>query len=155
MITIYTDGGNSAKNKVGGCAAIVLKGVEILAELSEGYYNNPTNNMMELGGVILGCNYVLSRPDLGKNVTIVSDSEYVVLGSTEWLPKWKKKNWKSTTGPVKNKELWEAIDYLKTQLNLTFKWTKGHSTNRLNNLADELAVRAYTRLIKKPSPPNP
>jgi len=149
MVTIYTDGGNSAKNKVGGCSAIIIKDSQILAELSEAYDNDPTNNMMELGGVILGCQYILDHPDLGTEVTIVSDSEYVVNGSTTWLPKWKLKKWKTTTGDVKNKELWEAIDYLKTVLNITFRWTKGHSNNTLNNLADELAVKAYTKLLKK------
>lgn len=149
MLTIYTDGGNSAKNQVGGCSAVITRGSEILAELSEAYSGNQvTNNTMELAGVLLACNYVLAHPELGKDVTIISDSEYVVLGSTNWLPNWKKKNWKSTTGQVKNRALWEAVDYLKTQLNLTFKWTRGHSNDRLNNLADDLAVAAYTKLIK-------
>jgi ribonuclease HI len=148
MVTIYTDGGNSSKHKLGGCSAVITKDNMILAELSQGYDNNPTNNMMELGGVILGCQYMLDHPELGKDVTIISDSEYVVNGSTVWLPNWKLRNWKATTGPVKNKVLWEAIDYLKTVLNITFRWTKGHSNNTLNNLADELAVKAYTVLIK-------
>lgn len=148
MISIYTDGGNSAKNGVGGCAAVITRDSQILFELSEGYDNKPTNNAMELGGVLLGLTYVLDHPELGKDVTIISDSEYVVYGSTKWLPNWKLKKWKTTTGDVKNKELWEAIDYLKSSLNLTFKWTKGHSNNTLNNLADELAVKAYTKLIK-------
>ena len=148
MVIIYTDGGNSAKNKIGGCSAVVTRDSVILAELSQGYDNNPTNNMMELGGVLLGCEYILNHPELGQEVTIVSDSEYVVNGSSRWLNKWKLKNWKTTTGDVKNKELWQAIDYLKSVLNITFKWTKGHSNNTLNNLADELAVKAYTDLKK-------
>ena len=149
-LQIYTDGGNSLKNMVGGCAAIVTKDSQILAELSEAYEGpNITNNTMELNGVILGCQYILEHPELGKEVTIVSDSEYVVNGSVVWLPKWKMKKWKTTTGDVKNKEMWEAIDYLKSVLNMTFKWTRGHSSNTLNNLADELAVKAYSKLLKK------
>jgi ribonuclease HI len=148
MLTIYTDGGSSAKNEVGGCSAVIAKDNTILAELSEGYTNKPTNNQMELAGVILGLKYVLDREELGKDVTIVSDSEYIVNGSSKWLDKWKTNGWKTITGPVKNRELWEAIDFLKSALNLTFKWTKGHSNNTLNNLADELAVKAYTKLIK-------
>lgn len=149
MLTIYTDGGNSAKNKVGGMAAIVTQNSQILAELSEAYKGGHiTNNTMELGAVIMAGQYVLENPELGKDVTVVSDSEYVVLGSGR-LDSWKARNWKNTAGKVKNRELWEAVDYLKTVLNITFKWTKGHSNSTLNNLADELAVKAYTRLIKK------
>jgi len=146
---IYVDGGVSMKNKVGGCSAVIVKDSQILVELSEAYSGNHiTNNTMELGGVILGLQYVLENPELGKEVIVISDSEYVVLGS-ERLNKWKLRGWKNTAGKVKNRELWEAVDYLKSVLDITFKWTKGHSSNTLNNLADELAVRAYTKLIKK------
>lgn len=150
MLKIYTDGGNSLKNEVGGCAAVVTKDYMILAELSEAYEGpQVTNNTMELGGVLLACQYVLDHPELGKDVTIVSDSEYVVKGAETWLPKWVMRNWKTTTGYVKNKELWEAIVYLKTQLNIKWEWVKGHGNSQLNNLADELAVKAYTKLMKK------
>ena len=149
MLEIYTDGGNSLKNKVGGSAAVIVKDGVVIAELSEAYEGSQaTNNACELGAVILGCQYILNHPELGKDIDIVSDSEYVVNGSSTWLAKWKLRNWKTTTGMVKNKELWEAILYLKSVLNLTFKWTKGHSTNRLNNLADELAGNVYRKLIK-------
>lgn len=147
MVTIYTDGGNSAKNGVGACAAVVCRDSLILKELTQAYDNSPTNNQMELGGVILGLTYILDHPDLGTEVTIVSDSEYVVNGASLWLDNWKRRNWKGMSGPVKNKELWEAIDYLKTVLRITFKWTRGHSNNTLNNLADELVTKAYTKLI--------
>jgi ribonuclease HI len=149
MVIAYTDGANSAKNKVGGCAAIITKDSQILAELADGYDNNPTNNMMELGGVILACQYMLDHPELGKDITIVSDSEYVVLGARDRLDKWKLKNWRTVTKElVKNKVLWEAIDYLKSQLNITWKWTKGHNGDTLNELADVRAVESYKKLIK-------
>ena len=150
MVKIYVDGGNSTKNKVGGCAAIVTKDNVIIAEVVETYTGaQVTNNTMELGGAILACQYMLDHPELGKDVTIVADSRYVVDGSSLWLPRWKLNGWKSKTGSVKNKELWEAIDYLKTQLNITWQWTAGHDTCALNNRADELLVAAYRKLIKK------
>jgi len=149
MLEIYCDGGNSAKNKVGGCSAIIIRNSEIMAELSEAYAGaHATNNAMELAGAILGLTYVLNHPELGKDVTLISDSLYIVDGGSKWLPRWKLKGWKTVTGKVKNQTLWEAIDYLKTQLNITFKWTKGHADNVLNNLADSKAVNAYRKLIK-------
>lgn len=149
MVTIYTDGGNSLKNKVGGCAAVITRNNMILDELVETYTGEQvTNNTMELGGVLMACQYVLDHPELGKDVTIISDSEYVVKGATSWLPKWQSRNWKTTTGAVKNKVLWEAIAELKTQLNLKFEWVRGHGESALNNRADEILVSAYTKLIK-------
>jgi ribonuclease HI len=146
MIEIYTDGGNSSKKKAGGCSAVICKGPEILKELSQGYDNNPTNNMMELGGVILGLTYMLEHPELGKEVTVISDSEYIVKGASTWLENWKKKDWKGMGGPVKNKPLWEAVDYLKSQLTITWKWVRGHDGNARNEIADKLAVKAYKDL---------
>ena len=150
MIEIYVDGGNSLKNRIGGCAAIVTKDNVIIAELSEAYSgDNVTNNTMELGGMILACRFMLDHPELGKDVTIISDSEYVVLGARDRLDRWISRGWKNTGGQVKNRVLWEAIAWLKTQLNITWKWTKGHESNRLNNLADSLAVEAYKQLRKE------
>ena len=150
MLTIYTDGGNSAKNRVGGCAAVVTKNNVILAELVEVYEGDKvTNNTMELAGVLLAGQYVLDHPELGCDVTIVSDSEYVVKGASEWLHNWQLRNWKSTTGAVKNRELWQAIATLKQNLNMRFQWCRGHGDTTLNNRADELLVKAYSKLIKK------
>lgn len=149
MIQIYTDGGNSAKNKVGGWAAVFVQNDKKLLELSEGYDNSPTNNHMEMGAVIGALSYVLDHPELGRAVTIVSDSEYVVKGASEWLEGWKRKNWKSTTGPVKNKVLWEAIDALKGQLDITWTWVRGHDGNKWNERADKLCVKAYKDLLDK------
>lgn len=103
---------------------------------------------MELGAVIGALAYMLDHPELGKDVTVVSDSEYVVKGASIWLNGWKLKNWKSTTGPVKNKILWEAIDELKKHLNITWTWVKGHTGNKWNERADKLCVAAYKKLLK-------
>ena len=149
MLEIYTDGGNSARNEVGGCSAIIVRDGEILAELAEAYSGqHVTNNVCELAGAILGLTYVLNNPELGKDVTLISDSLYIVDGSSKWLPKWKLKNWKTTAGKVKNQTLWQAIDKLKEELNITWKWTKGHASNTLNNLADYNAVNSYRKLMK-------
>ena len=150
MLKIFTDGGNSQRNLVGGCAAVVTRDNLILAELVETYEGTQvTNNTMELAGVLLAGQYVLDHPELGKDVTIVSDSEYVINGASKWLSNWEARGWKTTTGPVKNKPLWQMVSLLKTQLNITWEWCRGHGTTVLNNRADELLVKAYTKLIKK------
>src|ERR1017187_2648973 len=133
-ITIYTDGGNSLKNQIGGCSAVVTDGAQIIAELSEAYEGpNVTNNTMELQGVVLAGVFMLAHPEHGTEFTIVSDSEHVVNGATKWLAGWKTNGWKSKTGKVKNVEMWKAIDYLKSVLTIHFRWTKGHSTNTLRS----------------------
>jgi ribonuclease HI len=151
MIVAFTDGGNSLRNQVGGAAAIITKNNMILAELVE-VYEGPavTNNTCELSGVLLAGQYLLEHPELGRELTIVSDSEYVVLGAKDRLDRWINRGWRTTTGPVKNQELWEAVALLKKELNIEWKWCKGHEKeNILNNRADELLVKAYRKLIKK------
>ena len=148
MVQIYTDGGNSLKHKVGGCAAIVTREGVVLAELVETYSNRPTNNMMELGGAIIGLDYMLQHPELGKDVEIISDSEYVVLGASERVDAWKARGWKNSCGRVKNKVLWEAIVAIKKELNIKWTWVKGHNDNEFNERADRLLVKEYTKLIK-------
>ena len=149
MLRLYTDGANSLKNKVGGYAAVIVNDKdEALVELSEGFDYRVTNNCMELGGVIFGLDYILNNPDLGKDVTVISDSEYVVLGASERLDRWKAKGWKCTTGPVKNRELWEAIDYFKSKLNIQWQWVRGHTGNKWNERCDTLASGQYKKILK-------
>jgi len=57
----------------------------------------------------------------------------------EWLKKWKKNGWRAKTGPVKNKELWEALDKLNQLYEIEWIWVKGHASNELNNRCDFLA----------------
>ena len=72
---------------------------------------------------------------------IVKDA--VKNGITEWILKWKENGWKnSNKEPVKNKDLWEKLDNLCEQNTINWKWVKGHSNNKYNNLADELATEA-------------
>lgn len=149
-LEIYTDGGCSAKNKVAGWAYAVWDslGNKIVSE--SGVLEEITNNQCELYAVLEALHYVHSTRELGKvQVTIVSDSEYVVNGCTTWLGEWKRKNWKTVKGQVKNKPIWEAMDELMRGLDVKFVWTRGHSANKKNNLVDKLAVGAYTEFLKK------
>jgi ribonuclease HI len=77
-------------------------------------------------------------------VVIVTDSQYLQRGMTEWMPKWKSRGWK-TAGkkPVQNADLWRELDSLSQQLKVSWSWVAGHSGVAGNELADRVANQAY------------
>ena len=137
MITIYTDGSCLTNPGNGGWAAIINDEKEI--RKISGSEKNTTNNRMELLAAIMALKKIKSNSD----VVIYTDSIYVKNGITEWMSKWKKNGWKNANKkPVKNKDLWIKLEELCMKNNVSWKWVKGHSTNKYNNLADELATKA-------------
>jgi ribonuclease HI len=95
-----------------------------------------TNNRMELMAVIQGLK-TLNESCL---VQIYTDSQYVKKGMTEWLASWKKNGWKtSARTPVKNSDLWVALDEVASQHQIQWFWVKGHVGDMGNELADQLA----------------
>jgi len=95
-----------------------------------------TNNRMELMAAIMGLE-TLSRPC---QVTLTTDSKYVLQGITEWIDNWKKKGWKnSARKPVKNADLWKRLDAARENHQIDWVWVKGHSGHDENEIADELA----------------
>ena len=102
-----------------------------------------TNNRMELTAVIEAL-AALTRPC---DVRLTSDSTYVLKGIQEWLPNWKKRNWKTASKkPVKNVDLWQKLDSLISKHKIDWHWIKGHSGHRENEIADELANRGIDEL---------
>lgn len=102
-----------------------------------------TNNRMELLAVIEGLS-ALQRPCV---VTITSDSTYVLKGIQEWMPNWKKRGWKTASKkPVKNADLWQRLDALTAPHRIDWRWVKGHSGHRENEIADQLANRGIDQL---------
>jgi ribonuclease HI len=134
MITIYTDGSSRGNPGPGGYGTILIFGKH-RKELSEGF-RLTTNNRMELLSVIIGLE-ALKSP--GENVTIYSDSKYVV-DSVEkgWVIAWEKKGFAGK----KNPDLWMRFLKVYRKHKVKFKWVKGHADNPLNNRCDELAVEA-------------
>lgn len=134
MITIYTDGSSRGNPGPGGYGTILIFG-KLRKEISEGF-RLTTNNRMELLSVIIGLE-ALKSP--GENVTIYSDSKYVV-DSVEkgWLMGWEKKGFAGK----KNPDLWKRFLAVYRKHKVKFKWVKGHADNPLNNRCDELAVEA-------------
>jgi ribonuclease HI len=85
----------------------------------------------------------LKKIKINSEVVIYTDSKYVKNGITEWIKNWEKNGWKSANKkPVKNKDLWIKLDNLCKDNKIIWKWVKGHSSNKYNNLADELATKA-------------
>ena len=76
-------------------------------------------------------------------VELYTDSEYVRKGITEWMPKWKENNWRNAKRqPVKNKDLWEALDEQAGLHQINWHWVKGHSGHPENDRVDQLAREA-------------
>lgn len=134
-VTIYTDGSARGNPGPGGYGTILISG-QHRKELSRGY-RYTTNNRMELMAVIAGLE-ALKRD--GMNVTVYSDSQYVVKAVEQgWL-----KNWIATgfKGGKKNRDLWERFNELAQLHRVKFVWVKGHADNSNNNRCDELATAA-------------
>jgi ribonuclease HI len=136
-VSIYTDGACRGNPGPGGWGAILRHG-EHEKEMS-GSEKATTNNRMELMAAIRALES-LKRPC---DVTLTTDSQYVRLGITEWLTKWKRNGWK-TAGrqPVKNQDLWQRLDAAAARHRVHWKWIKGHSGHPENERADELANQA-------------
>ncbi len=136
-IEIYTDGACSGNPGPGGWGAI-LRYREVEKELS-GYTPQTTNNRMELTAVLEAVR-VLKEPC---SITIHSDSQYLRNGITKWIIKWKQNGWKtSTKEPVKNRDLWEALDQATQTHQVDWIWVKGHNDHPENERCDALAREA-------------
>lgn len=134
IITIYTDGACSGNPGPGGWGALLMwNGHE--KELFGGEPET-TNNRMEMMAVVQALE-ALKGPS---KVELYTDSKYVMQGITEWLHGWKARGWK-TAGkkPVKNQDLWMAIDAAMARHDVRFHWVKGHAGDECNERADELA----------------
>jgi len=104
-----------------------------------GYEPWTTNNRMELMAVIRALE-ALKRPC---SVCVVTDSQYVRNGMTQWLPNWKKRNWKTADRkPVRNADLWKQLDVACDRHDVEWQWVRGHQGNSGNERADALANRA-------------
>lgn len=136
-VEIFTDGACRGNPGPGGWGAVLrFNGTE--KELYGGEALT-TNNRMELTAAIRALE-ALTRHC---RVQLTTDSKYVQQGITEWLPGWKRRNWKnSARQPVKNIDLWQALDRLAAQHDIAWHWVKGHAGHPENERADRLAREA-------------
>ena len=144
----YTDGSCLGNPGKGGWAYIHILNDEIIHKDS-GSQSHATNNIMELKAVLYALTYI--KDNSIKHSTLYTDSNYVKLGITQWMQKWKTKNWKCAKGSsVKNLELWKALsslidDLRDNSISVNFQYVKAHSVNKYNNMVDEIA-RTYAFL---------
>lgn len=141
-VEIYTDGACKGNPGVGGWGALLVAGRHE-KELFGGEVET-TNNRMELMAVIRALE-ALKRPC---TVIIHTDSQYVLKGMTEWLEGWKAKGWKTASkSPVKNVDLWQALDQAQSIHCIEWRWVKGHAGHPGNERADALANRGVTSVM--------
>jgi ribonuclease HI len=133
-VKLITDGSCLGNPGPGGWACILRYNAH--EREIYGYEPHTTNNRMELTAAIEGLR-LLKEPCA---VQIVTDSEYVKNGITNWIHGWKRKNWlNSAKKPVVNRDLWEELDRLAAEHRAEWVWTKGHASDEDNNRCDELA----------------
>ncbi|WP_024792212.1 ribonuclease HI [Candidatus Ruthturnera calyptogenae] len=134
-IIIYTDGGCRGNPGIGGWG-VWLKYGDYDKKL-QGVQQDTTNNQMELTATIKALEVIKSN-DIA--IDLFTDSKYVITGISEWIKNWKAKGWKTANKkPVKNIDLWQRLDVLNNQHNVTWHWVKGHSGDKGNDMADALA----------------
>ena len=140
-IEIYTDGACRGNPGIGGWG-VIIQFKDNSKELFGGRAET-TNNQMEMQAVIEGLK-ALKEPC---KIILYTDSKYVMDGITAWIHGWKKNNWKTANKkPVKNMELWQELDQLVNQHEITWKWVKGHAGIPGNERADELANKGIENL---------
>lgn len=140
-VEIFTDGACRGNPGPGGWGALLRYGTEE-RELFGGE-RDTTNNRMELQAAI----EALKALKDACSVDLTTDSVYVKNGITQWLEGWKKKGWKTAARkPVKNVDLWQALDEQNQRHEVRWHWVKGHSGHTENERADQLANRGIDQL---------
>jgi ribonuclease HI len=136
-VQLITDGACVGNPGPGGWASILRHGNRKREMF--GYAPLTTNNRMELTAAIEGLR-ALNQPC---EVEVITDSEYVKNGITQWIHGWKRNNWiTSAKKPVMNSDLWRELEEEVSRHKTTWTWTKGHAAHDDNNRADELAAMA-------------
>lgn len=142
VVELFTDGACSGNPGPGGWAYLLRHPKTGKAVERAGGEAATTNNRMELTAVIEGLGALTRR----SSVDLYSDSQYVLNGLKEWLDGWKRKGWKTASKqPVKNVDLWQALDGLRGAHEIRFHWVRGHDGHPENERVDRLAVEARDR----------
>jgi ribonuclease HI len=139
-VIIYTDGGCVPNPGRGGWAALI-RYPDWDIEIS-GMEPQSTNNRMELTAAIKALE---SLPN-GTEAQVITDSEYLKKGITEWLPNWRKRGWKRKGGVLANQDLWMKLDSITQKIPVNWNWVRGHAGNKLNERVDQLVGKAISQV---------
>jgi ribonuclease HI len=142
VVKIYTDGACSGNPGPGGYAALIIfpDGQE---KIIQGAEAATTNNRMELLAAVSG---LQALPEKSK-VCVVTDSQYVKLGMTQWVHQWQRNAWRTASkSPVKNVDLWQALLAAAGAHDVHWEWVRGHSGHPENERVDYLARTAMLEL---------
>lgn len=143
-IEIFTDGACKGNPGPGGWGALLRYGDH--EKRLYGGELETTNNRMELTAAI----EALKALKRSCNVELTTDSVYVKNGINQWLEGWKAKGWKTAAKkPVKNKDLWQALDEQVSKHRINWHWVKGHSGHPENEIADELANLGVEKVLNE------
>jgi ribonuclease HI len=135
-VTIYTDGACSGNPGPGGWGVLLRYGRHE-REISGGEAET-TNNRMELQAALEALR-ALTQPC---DVILFTDSEYLKKGITEWLPNWKRRNWRRKGGKLANVDLWMKLDDEISRHRIQWRWVRGHAGHAYNERVDRLARKA-------------
>lgn len=144
MYILYTDGSCLGNPGPGGYACIIThpQKMEVIVQGGEAH---TTNNRMELTAPIKGLQAI---PE-GSTAHVVTDSNYLVKGMSEWIYGWKRKNWKNSKNkPVENQDLWERLDSLSQARKVTWEWVEAHAGHPENERCDEIAKEEASKFFK-------
>ncbi len=148
FVRLFTDGACSGNPGPGGWAFILVHPASGQSTESSGATPDTTNNRMELTGVIEGLS-TLKKPC---RVEVITDSQYVAKGISEWMSNWKRQGWmrkeQGRLKPVLNVNLWQKIDTLLERHQVTVTHVLGHRGHPENEACDRMAVAAYKELMK-------
>ncbi len=140
-VEIYTDGACRGNPGPGGWGVVLIAGKH--RRTMHGGDPDTTNNRMEMTAAIEALNALKGK----RSVTLHIDSKYVMDGINSWLPDWKKRGWKTAKKkPVRNQDLWQALDEAVQRHDIRWVWGKGHDGNAGNEEADVLANRGIDDL---------
>ena len=136
----YTDGGCKPSNPgPAAWGAVLIEPNGTTIQRHNGFIGHGTNQIAELTAAIEG----LSRIPEGAEIELVSDSQYVLKGLTEWRAGWLKRGWKNSKGePVANQSLWKKLYAIADARKVSTRWVKGHSNDKYNEEADMLVHQA-------------
>ena len=134
IVVIHTDGACLGNPGPGGWAAILQWGTH--EKILSGAERDTTNNQMELTAAIKALD-ALKRP---MHVWLITDSQYVRKGITQWIERWKHNHWRTAAKkPVANQKLWQELDRLNQKHRIEWHWVKGHAGDEMNERCDKLA----------------